>query len=85
MARVDAGDYGRLEPAAVIDSLGVEPALTGQGVGRALLAQLQGNLAALTIERVETVVGPHDLPLLGFLARAGFVPSQRLGFVRSAA
>ena len=37
---------------------------------------------ALRIERVETVVAPHDLALLGFLYEVGFTPSQRLPFVR---
>jgi GNAT superfamily N-acetyltransferase len=85
MARVDAGDFGRFEPAAVIDSVGVEPSLVRQGVGRALLAQLCDNLAALAIERVETAVAPADLALLGFLQHAGFAPSQRLIFVRGVA
>ena len=38
-------------------------------------------LGALRIERVETVVAPRDLGLLGFLYDVGFAPSQRLPFV----
>jgi hypothetical protein len=43
-----------------------------------MLSQLFTNLGALRIERVETVVGPRDLGLLGFLYDTGFVPSQRI-------
>ncbi|HEY0879677.1 MAG TPA: GNAT family N-acetyltransferase [Zeimonas sp.] len=82
MARVDLGDYGRTEPVAVIDTIGVDPAYSGRGVGRALLSQLFANLGALRIEQVETSVAPDDLGLLGFLYDTGFVPSQRIAFVR---
>jgi GNAT superfamily N-acetyltransferase len=82
MARVDRGDFGRTEPVAVIDTLGVAPAHARRGVGRALLSQLFANLGALRVERVETLVASRDLGLLGFLFAAGFAPSQRLPFVR---
>ena len=82
MARVDRGDFGRTEPVAVIDTLGVDPAYVRHGVGRALLSQLFANLGALRVERVETIVAASDLALLGFLYGTGFAPSQRLPFVR---
>lgn len=82
MARVDRGDFGRTEPVAVIDTLGVDPGYARRGVGHAMLSQLFVNLGALQVERVETVVALRDLALLGFLFGAGFAPSQRLAFVR---
>jgi GNAT superfamily N-acetyltransferase len=82
MARVDLGDFGRTEPVAVIDTIGVDSGYAHRGVGHVLLSQLFVNLGALRIERVETVVGPRDLALLGFLYDVGFTPSQRLPFVR---
>jgi ribosomal protein S18 acetylase RimI-like enzyme len=81
MARADLGDYGRTEPVAVIDTIGVDPEYAHRGVGHALLSQLFANLGGLRIERVETVVAPHDFALLGFLYDVGFAPSQRLPFV----
>lgn len=82
MARADLGDFGRTEPAAVIDTIGVDPEYAHRGVGRALLSQLFANLGALRVERVETVTAPRDQDLLGFLFDAGFNPSQRLAFTR---
>jgi predicted N-acetyltransferase YhbS len=82
MARADLGDYGRTEPVAVMDTIDVDPEYAHRGVGHALLSQLFINLGALRIERVETVVAPRDLGLLGFLNDVGFTPSQRLPFVR---
>ena len=83
MARADIGDFGRTEPAAVIDTIGVDPEYANRGVGRAMLSQLFANLGALRVERVETITAPRDQALLGFLFDAGFVPSQRLAFTRA--
>ena len=82
MARVDYGDFGRAEPAAVIDTVGVDPLRARQGIGRALLSQLFVNLRGLGVERVETVVAPGNLDLMGFFYRSGFRPSERLSFLK---
>ena len=85
MARADLGDFGRTEPVAVIDTLGVAPETAHRGVGHALLQQLFLNLDALRIERVETLVEARAAALLGFFLDAGFAPSQRLAFVKALA
>lgn len=83
MARADLGDYGRTEPVAVIDTLGVDPGFAHRGAGHALLSQLFANLGALRVERAETVVPQRALDLLGFLYSAGFGASPRLVFTRA--
>jgi predicted N-acetyltransferase YhbS len=83
MARMDYGDFGRAEPVAVIDTVGVDPLRARQGIGRALLSQLFANLAALGVERVETVVAPGNLELMGFFYSAGFGPAERLSFMKA--
>jgi len=83
MARADLGDFGRTEPVAVIDTLGVAPEYAHHGVGHALLQQLFLNLGALRIERVETVVDRQAFELLGFFHDLGFAPGQRLAFVKT--
>ncbi|MBE7521233.1 MAG: GNAT family N-acetyltransferase [Burkholderiales bacterium] len=85
MARADLGDFGRTDPTAVLDTIGVDREYEHRGVGHALMSQLCLNLAALRIERIETVVAPRDLGLLGFLYDVGFAPSQRIPFVRTMA
>jgi len=82
MASADLGDFGRTEPVAVLDTIGVDPDYAHRGAGHAMLSQLFANLGALRIERVESVVAPRDLGLLGFLYDAGFTPSQRMPFMR---
>jgi ribosomal protein S18 acetylase RimI-like enzyme len=80
MARVDFGEFGRAEPVAVLDTIGVDPDYARRAVGGALLQQLLANLAGLRIERIETEVAHDNLGLLGFLYAQGFAPSQRLAF-----
>lgn len=82
MARVDLGEFGRFEPIAVLDTIGVDPDCRGQGVGRALLSQLLVNLSTLRIEQVRTEIDWRDRELLGFLDHCGFLPSQDLCFDR---
>jgi ribosomal protein S18 acetylase RimI-like enzyme len=78
MAVVDFGEFGRTEPTAVLDTIGVDPGLARRHIGRALLEQLFLNLGGLRVERVLTEVEWNHVPLVGFLARAGFVRAQRL-------
>lgn len=78
MARVDFGEFGRIEPIAVLDTIGVDPDYRNQGIGRALLSQLFMNLMTLRVEGVRTELGWSDRKLISFLDRCGFRPSQRL-------
>lgn len=82
MARVDYGEFGRTAAEAVIDTLGVDPAYKGHGVGQAMLSQLLINLSSLHVESVRTEVEWNNFDLLAFLDRCGFKPSQRLAFTR---
>jgi predicted N-acetyltransferase YhbS len=80
MARADFGDYGRVSPVAVLDTIGVDPDYAHRGVGHALLSQLFTNLEALGVERVETAVARENFGLLGFFYNLSFDQSQRLVF-----
>ncbi|HXZ22216.1 MAG TPA: GNAT family N-acetyltransferase [Pseudolabrys sp.] len=80
MARVDLGDFGRVETTAVIDTIGVDPDYQNKGVGRALISQLLANLSTLRVENVRTEVDWQDHDLLAYLDHSGFLPSQRLCF-----
>lgn len=80
MARVDLGEFGRVEPAAVMDTIGVDPDYAGHGVGRALLSQLLANLTTLRVDKVLTEVDWADRQMMAYLERCGFRPSDRLTF-----
>lgn len=78
MARVDFGEFGRIDPVAVLDTIGVDPDYRHYGVGRALLSQLLVNLGSLRVERIRSEVAWNEHELLSFLERCGFGVSQRL-------
>lgn len=78
MARVDFGEFGKVDTEAVIDTIGVHPAYKGTGVGHALLSQLLLNLSTLKVETVRTQLRWENFELLRFLHGCGFGPSQRL-------
>jgi ribosomal protein S18 acetylase RimI-like enzyme len=78
MARVDLGEFGRVEPTAVMDTIGVDPDYRNRGVGRALLSQLIVNLRTLRVERLRTEIDWRDRELLAFLESFDFAPSQQV-------
>jgi ribosomal protein S18 acetylase RimI-like enzyme len=78
MARLYYGEFGQPEPAAVLDSIGIAKAFAGRKVARALLRQLEVNLAGLGVERLETEVDWSMIELVGFFQHAGFKPAARL-------
>ena len=83
MARVDLGEFGRVDTTAVVDTIGVHPDYQNRGVGRALISQLLLNLGTLRVENVRTEVDWRDRELLAYLDACGFRPSQQLCFDRS--
>ncbi|MCE7888547.1 MAG: GNAT family N-acetyltransferase [Sorangiineae bacterium PRO1] len=78
MGRLYYGEFGQPEPVAILDSLGVGSAFGGQHVGAALMRQLEMNLAALGIERLQTQIEWDQVDLIKFFQRAGFKPAARL-------
>jgi len=78
LARVYYGEFGTLEPVAVLDTLGVHPDMRRQGVGQALMDQLVLNLAALGVPTLRTEVAWEDMQLLSFFQRQSFRPAPRL-------
>jgi ribosomal protein S18 acetylase RimI-like enzyme len=78
LARVYYGEFGTLEPVAVLDTIDVHPDFRGQGAGDALLGQLRVNLHALGVTTLRTEVGWDEPVLLTYFHHAGFRPAPRL-------
>jgi GNAT superfamily N-acetyltransferase len=78
LARVFYGEFGRTEPAAVLDTLAVHPDFQGRGIGAALLGQLQKNLRGLGVGSIQTEVSWDDPHLMSFFQHEGFRPAARL-------
>lgn len=80
MARADFGEFDRMEPTAVLDTLAVDPGFGYRMVGTALLSQLLANLTTLRLEIIRTEVGMDRFDILHFLMKNGFHASQELAF-----
>jgi ribosomal protein S18 acetylase RimI-like enzyme len=78
LARVYYGEFGVMEPAAVLDVIGVHPDFRGRHVAAALIDQLRTNLLALAIPRLQTEVQWDNPELIAFFQREGFTVAQRL-------
>ena len=78
LARVYYGEFGTMEPVAVLDTLGVHPDTQGLGIGHALMEQLIINLAGLGVPTLRTEVAWEDTQPLAFFQRERFRPAARL-------
>jgi ribosomal protein S18 acetylase RimI-like enzyme len=78
IGRLYFGEFGMPEPAAIVDSIGVDPEYRGRSVGAALMAQLEMNLKAVGIETIQTQVAWSQQDLLSFMQAQGFVPEPVL-------
>jgi ribosomal protein S18 acetylase RimI-like enzyme len=78
LARVYYGEFGVVEPAAVLDVLGVHPEYRSRHVAAALVDQLRTNLLGLGIPRLQTEVQWDSPELLTFFQHQGFMIAPRL-------
>ena len=78
LARVYYGEFGVLEPAAVLDVLGVHPDYRRRRVASALIDQLRTNLLGLGIPKLQTEVQWSNTELTSFFQHEGFTLAPRL-------
>lgn len=78
LAKVFYGEFGEMESAAVLDTLGVHPDFRKKGVARALLGQLRTNLLGLGIPTLRTEVSWEGQDLMAFFRSEGFRPAPRI-------
>lgn len=78
MGLIFFGEFGIPETTASLDTLGVDPGLQRQGVGRELMEQFKSNLKALRVESLYTLVDWNDWDLLRFFEASGFVPARKV-------
>ena len=78
LARVYYGEFGVMEPAAVLDVFGVHPDYRGRRVAAALIDQLRTNLLGLGIPRLQTEVRWDNPDLIAFFEHEGFRIAQRV-------
>lgn len=78
LARLYYGEFGVVEPAAVLDVLGVHPDYRGRHVAAALVDQLRTNLLGLGITTLQTEVQWGNSDLVAFFQHEGFTLAPRV-------
>ena len=78
LARITSGEYGRPEPAVLLEAVGVDPSAQHAGIGRRLMDTLTARAAARGIGTVVTEVDWHNHAMLRFLSGARFTLAPRL-------
>jgi len=78
LARLYYGEFGVVEPAAVLDVVGVHPDYRGRHVAAALVDQLRMNLLGLGIPTLQTEVSWGQPDLITFFQHEGFTIAPRL-------
>lgn len=78
MGAVHFGEFGVLEPVAVLDTVLVDPGFARAGIGTEMFGQFLQALRALRIARVRTEVDWNDHDLVAFFGKSGFKPAARL-------
>lgn len=78
LGSVEIGEFGQLQPTAILDTVLVDPRFGRKGIASAMLAQLLENLNGLRIGQVRTQLSWDELDLMAFFGKAGFQPVPRL-------
>ena len=78
MATMQRGEFGRPEPTAVIDAVGVHRDHRRRKVARALMDKLLLDVRALGAQAVRTEVEWNDFDLVRFFSSQGFAPAYRI-------
>lgn len=85
LAHVLDGEFGGQFPVAMLDAIGVAPAARRRGIGHALLAALDRELARRGVRELRTEAPWSNAGLLRLFAAAGFTLAPRCILERSTA
>ncbi|MFQ5857108.1 MAG: GNAT family N-acetyltransferase [Anaerolineae bacterium] len=76
MGEVYLGEFGLPAATATIDTIGVDPAYQGRGVGTTLFEEYASHLRKIGVQSITTRVNWNDWGLLRFFEKVGFTPAR---------
>jgi ribosomal protein S18 acetylase RimI-like enzyme len=82
LARTAGGEFGRKEPAIVLEAINVDPAARHHGVGQQMLGGLSELARGREVTRLVTQVDWHSHPMMRFLDAAKFELAPRIVLAR---
>ena len=83
MGELFMGEYGIFKDEATLDTIGVDPAYSQQGIGAQLMNEFMDHLKKLGVQKVSTLVGMDDARLIHFFSVNRFSPSKTINLERS--
>ncbi len=78
MSELYTGEYGIPATTATLDTIGVDPAYQGKGVGGQLMDAFVTHLRKAGVEKLTTLVNWNDWQLIRFFNISGFQPAKSL-------
>jgi GNAT superfamily N-acetyltransferase len=83
LVRLISGEFGTAGTIAVLDAIGVCPEAQGQGVGRALMKELDRIARSKKVDGMHTQAAWVNQDLMRFLASVQFAPAPRMILARA--
>jgi ribosomal protein S18 acetylase RimI-like enzyme len=82
MGELFIGEYG-ISHEATLDTIGVDPDVQHQGIGKQLIKEFMDHLKALGARKIKTLVDSHDTRMMHFFNANQFSPSKTINLERS--
>lgn len=76
-ARIQTGEFGTRDAVAVLDVIGVDPDVQGQGIGKTLIREIEAQLSVRNIGLLKTQVDWADHAMVQFFSSTDFCLSSR--------
>jgi ribosomal protein S18 acetylase RimI-like enzyme len=78
MGNILMGEFGIPQKTASLDTIGIDPDYSSQGVGTQLLEEFENHVKKAGVENIQTLVDWSDISLSKFFNKAGFAPSKTI-------
>lgn len=78
MGNIYTGEFGIPQTTASLDTIGVDPDHSSQGIGTLLLEEFIRHVGAAGVKDIQTLVDWDNIQLMKFFNRSGFIPSKTL-------
>lgn len=83
MGKIYVGEYGIFQEEATLDTIGVDPDFSHQGIGRRLIDEFIDHLRELGVQKINTLVDWNDSKLIKFFSTNRFHPSTTINLERT--
>ena len=78
MGNIYTGEFGIPQTTASLDTIGMDPDHSSQGIGTLLLEEFIRHVEVAGVKNIQTLVDWDNIQLMKFFNRSGFIPSKTL-------